>query len=822
MPKRPLKRKAPPEHKRYCWCTPHCGKKLTRQARRLHYKNLSTTSQRRQIPDSETCSESDGNSTSESARGLPTSSTQVSYQIQAQAEESLVHQGDDEQEGEFEEESANHNFQELCANRDFDDVNANWDFEEDSANEDFEEDSVNRNFDEDTTVTCTQGGNEENINSENRDFEEDSANRGIEDDSDNGDFEEDSANEGIEENRSNRVFEEDSANGEFEEYSDNAKSQPGPETPDDITSESEQEDLYGSECDSEFDEWKEFDETNESAALTDEDMLQELEEILSDENYAELWESRLYFFFPFLNFNNMEYLGSNVLSDEDLDNILAFKLRMVSNMPRKAFDQMRFAFKHKLNIHSLYVITHRIAILSGIEPQWYDCCVNSCIAYTGDYAELDECPDCSESRRNIRNEPRRLFCYIPLIPRLQDFFANEKSLNELLYRFLYSLNGGSISDVFDSEHYRNLRKTRVTVDGRKLPHRYFEGKHDIAFSTCLDSYLLYKRRRGGPSACPILVQIYNLPPEIRTHISRLICLGVIPGPRPPKRPATFYHPLEEESVLLAKGVKTFDCVEQKFFDLHAYNIFPLGDIVALEKVLNIKGHNGKCPCRSCEIKAIYNPNSPNKTYYVPLTHPGKIRVWKATELPLRTHASWADVTAKISEARLEKDRKALAMHHGIKGMPALQRVGSIDYARGVPWDYMHLLLENVVKNLVHLWMGKFKGLDDGIEDYIIPDHIWKEIGNETVAAIKDIPSAFVRSLGNIFEDKSNYTAEGWAFWFTHIAPILLRNRFQKEKYYKHFHNLVDIMKTCTQFTLTYEEIDDLENKIIKWVEEYER
>ena len=61
-------------------------------------------------------------------------------------------------------------------------------------------------------MTCTQGGIEENINSENRDFEEDSANRGIEDDSDNGDFEEDSANEGIEENRSNRVFEEDSAN----------------------------------------------------------------------------------------------------------------------------------------------------------------------------------------------------------------------------------------------------------------------------------------------------------------------------------------------------------------------------------------------------------------------------------------------------------------------------------------------------------------------------------------------------------------------------------------------------------------------------------
>ena len=150
-------------------------------------------------------------------------------------------------------------------------------------------------------------------------------------------------------------------------------------------------------------------------------------------------------------------------------------------------------------------------------------------------------------------------------------------------------------------------------------------------------------------------------------------------------------------------------------------MFPLGNIIAIEKLLNIKGHNGKCPCRSCEIKAINNPESPDKMYYIPLNHPKKVRGWKATELLLQTHMSWADVTTKISQAHLKKDCEAIAMHYGIKGMPALQRVGSIDYARGVPWDFMHLLLENVIKNLVNLWMAKFKGLDTGTEDYLILD-----------------------------------------------------------------------------------------------------
>jgi len=285
-----------------------------------------------------------------------------------------------------------------------------------------------------------------------------------------------------------------------------------------------------------------------------------------------------------------------------------------------------------------------------------------------------------------------------------------------------------------------------------------------------------------------MIQIYNLPPEIWTLISRALCLGVIPGT--PKRPDTFLYPYETECIELAVGVKTFNCVTQSHFSLHGYNLFPHGDIIAIEKLLNIKGHNGKCPCRSCKIKAINNPDSTDKTYYVPLSHPRK-RGDRQTlskdplNLPLRVHSDWADATVRLANATLVKDQKALAMELGIKGMPAWTHVGSINYARGVPWDFMHLLFENVVKNLIYMWMGKFKGLDAGSKKYIIPPAIWKEIGQETVDAVKDIPSAFVRSLGNLAEDSSYFTAEGWAFWFMYLAPILLQGRFQKEVYYRH-------------------------------------
>jgi hypothetical protein len=127
---------------------------------------------------------------------------------------------------------------------------------------------------------------------------------------------------------------------------------------------------------------------------------------------------------------------------------------------------MRYAFRHRMQISSLYAISHKLAILSGITPQWHDCCVNSCVAYINEYEDLEQCPECSRPRWiSGSRRPRRMFCYIPLIPHLQKFFINPKSREEILYRHNYKPTENSISDVFDGQHYKNLCNTWVTVDG---------------------------------------------------------------------------------------------------------------------------------------------------------------------------------------------------------------------------------------------------------------------------------------------------------------------------------------------------------------------
>lgn len=565
-----------------------------------------------------------------------------------------------------------------------------------------------------------------------------------------------------------------------------------------------------------------------------EDMIRDIEESLGPQSAQELHAIRM--FSSCISKKKKwltQFIGNTILTDEDRDSIRAFKMQMMCHMPRKTFEYFRHTFRHKLNVSSEWKIIHRMAILSGIEPVWIDCCVNSCIAYTKSYKNNIDCHHCHEPRYfpnpdSSIKKPRRRFAYLPIIPRLKGYFENPKMVQALKYRSSYEHIPGTYSDVFDGLGYRRLCRKNVEVDGKAYPHRYFSGENDIALSVCTDSYLLYKRRRRGPSATPILFENYNFDPMIRTHLEYLICGGVIPGPHSPKELETFLAPFDDECASLAIGILTYDSLARDQFLLRAYYIAILGDLLTIEKTLCTTGHGGYCPCRSCEIKGFRDVENQATVYYVALTRPHvegePNRSWDPNNLPLRTHDSFAKTVKLIENEPLITDKKALTRFYGIKGMPALTRVGSLDFARSVPWDWMHLLLENIIPRLVDLWTdsGRFKGLGTGCEDYAISPEVWEEIGLETENAVKHIPAAFVRVLANIATDRGNFTAESWCFWFIYLAPGLLQGRFQNPKYHTHVCDLTEIMKTTLQYTITEPEIVDLNDKIIVWVQLYEK
>ena len=116
-------------------------------------------------------------------------------------------------------------------------------------------------------------------------------------------------------------------------------------------------------------------------------------------------------------------------------------------MSCKTFNQMRHTFKNKLQIQSEWVILQRLAVLANVEPVYYDCCVNSCMAYTGRYEHHEACDFCHEPRYGKKRRSRRVFMYLPLIPRLQAMFQSKEKIGLLSYRHLFKHEPGWIRDI---------------------------------------------------------------------------------------------------------------------------------------------------------------------------------------------------------------------------------------------------------------------------------------------------------------------------------------------------------------------------------------
>ena len=95
-----------------------------------------------------------------------------------------------------------------------------------------------------------------------------------------------------------------------------------------------------------------------------------------------------------------------------------------------------------ISLPSYHKAKHLVANLSGIEPIVHAMCINSCIAYTGPFAELESCPKCQEPRYDqfcleassgTEKIPRQEFHTIPIGPQLQALYRNPESARHTHY-----------------------------------------------------------------------------------------------------------------------------------------------------------------------------------------------------------------------------------------------------------------------------------------------------------------------------------------------------------------------------------------------------
>ncbi|PPR05894.1 hypothetical protein CVT24_006642, partial [Panaeolus cyanescens] len=503
---------------------------------------------------------------------------------------------------------------------------------------------------------------------------------------------------------------------------------------------------------------------------------------------------------------------TNVLDEDDLDVLRTFVLKTEDHLTERTFKRLSRAYPKQEHL-SLKMTRKRAAMLSGFQAVKYDCCVNSCVCFVGPYANLTKCPHCNEDRYTPRKTPRNHFDYLPLIPRLTAMMSNATQANLMSYRSKVERREGIVQDVFDGTHYTTLCKT--PIPDQDVFH--FSDPRDIALGLSTDGFGPHRRRKK--TCWPIILVNYNIPPSERVQKRHVIHIGTVPGPKKPQDWDSYFWPLAQELLELETGVEAFDALSKTLFTLRAHLLFAFGDMPAVSLMMRMKGQNGVSPCRVCLIKGTTGGGRVN---YVPLVRDDTEDNYEGGSLPMQTPQNFEDHVSQVEGAATKAQRDLLSTEYGVKGMPLLNELSSISVPASFPLDFMHLIWENLIPNLIRFWKGEFKDLDHQGKGYVISNEDWNEIGAACGSSGRTIPSIFGAAVPNLALQQYYMTAEMYANWTLFIAPIVLRDRFPDNQYYIHFMQLVSLLKLCLDLEYTEEEIDLLEAGFVEWVEEYER
>ena len=429
--------------------------------------------------------------------------------------------------------------------------------------------------------------------------------------------------------------------------------------------------------------------------------------------------------------------------------------------------------------------------LSGLVTWKHHMCVNSCVGFTGPFADLEECPRprCHQPRydqdelkksNGKKKVPRKVFTTFAVGPQLQSRWKSPEMAQKMFYRrdktreeLNRTMNGAYMyDDIFCGSDYLEAVKNGRIKD------------HDMVLMLSTDGAQLHRNKK---SDCWIYIWIIlDLAPDQRYKIRNILPGGVIPGPNHPKHLDSFLFPgLAHVSALQKEGLRIWDGYHRRAFLSLLFLLLALADAVAMAELSGSVGHHGKKGCRLlCSLigrnklggshyyPALLLPlgaNNPSSNHpdidieRLPAVDPKKYREDLNTVLTSQNNVQY-------QQRRLQTGIKKASIFDG------LPRI--LELPTCFPGDAMHQPVINLTALMFDLWCdreGCRKADPDGVWEWaVLKGDVWKAHGKSVADAASYFPRSFDRTPRNPAEKlSSNYKARELLNYFYGLGPGLL-------------------------------------------------
>ena len=510
-------------------------------------------------------------------------------------------------------------------------------------------------------------------------------------------------------------------------------------------------------------------------------------------------------------FRNPQELGSSPSDDPDLELSISF---FISNLDhsgsQKNYTSARENIKKRFpeaEMLSYDQVKRRASELSGVVAWKDDMCVDSCAAFTGPFARLEECPRCHKSRWNgdiLRKSngktkvPQKTFTTFPIGPQLQSRWRSPETAQKMHYRqdktreLLGQLDRGEefvYDDVFCGSDYLDAVKNNEIKD------------HDTVVMLSIDGAQLYRNKK---SDCWIYIWVVlDLAPDQRYKIRNIIPGGIIPGPKNPKHLDSFLFPgLAHVSAVQKDGMRIWDGYERTAALCYLIIFLILADAVAMAELSGSVGHHGKKGCRI--LCGLFGRNKPGGPHYYPaLLRPLNSDVdgsnhpdFDINNLPGVDIAVYRQELNHVLSSPSEAEYRRRRLESGVRKASIFDGIPRIlELPTCFPGDSMHQPVINLPDLVFELWgeRGNCRKGDTSTDVWdwaVLKGNVWKAHGQAVADAALFFPRSFDRTPRNPAEKlSSGYKAWELLLYFYGLGPGLFYGLLP-ETYYRHYCKLV--------------------------------
>ena len=443
----------------------------------------------------------------------------------------------------------------------------------------------------------------------------------------------------------------------------------------------------------------------------------------------------------------------------------------------------------QLEILSLYRVRKLAASLTEFRPTKIDMCPKSCLAYTGEYKDLEYCPHISTTgnlcgtprfRDSSKKHSRAQVTILPVMDTIKALFSNAEISHSIRHRDRCLK---SALDIVGRLVSGDTSTPRTYCDfGDSAMHEYhyiglglFQDCRDIAFVLSTDGAQLTMKKHSNTWL--LILTILNLPPDIRYKCGVIINLAT-PGPNSPGLIETFIRPLFEEMAQANEGIWIWGALDSSWFTHRAWIVMGAGDMLGSAKINGMAGHTAKHGDRLTTVQgAKASTKKGAKALYYPMTPPENDKFnpqrppsYNLTQLPMRNEEDYWKAIKALESSHSKAQKSKITKDTGISRLPLCAASQAFTHPAFFPIDPFHLFYENDMAYIWDLWTIHTKPDEINLH---LPTEKAQRFGEAISAAMKTLPPSFCGPVRDPFlKRQSQYKVYEWmALLHWYILPI---------------------------------------------------